>query len=110
MIITCAVLNRLDGIATLLADFRIAMNDFKQKGIDSLSLVDREFDTEYLDLNVRVSEIETRLQAFINQSFERMPTILDSIKLLNKFEAVLLVCARLSCCCCYCCYSSDLHA
>lgn len=82
---------RLDGLDALHSDFVRVIADFKRRGYDPLDMNDRAFETDYLDMNVRVSEIETRLQGFVNHSFEVSPSIIESLKLLRKFQTVLLV-------------------
>lgn len=75
----------------LLTAFYKAIDDFTSKKHDVLSLTNRQFEPDFIELNAAVSDVETRLQQFINRSFDVSPSIEESIKLLHRFETVLLV-------------------
>lgn len=47
------------------------------------------YSKDYVEFNVRVSELESRLQEFINQSFHNIASIDTSLKLLSKFQSIL---------------------
>ncbi|OLQ04248.1 Dynein gamma chain, flagellar outer arm [Symbiodinium microadriaticum] len=47
------------------------------------------FDRDYVEFNVRISDLESSLRQFINQSFEAIASIDSSLKLLTKFQAIL---------------------
>lgn len=47
------------------------------------------FDRDFVKFNVGVSSVETQLQQYIDQKFENITSIEDSLKLLKKFKAIL---------------------
>ena len=48
-----------------------------------------QFDRDYVEFNVRISDLETALQHFINNSFESITSIEASLNLLKKFQTIL---------------------
>ena len=51
-----------------------------------------QFDRDYVEFNVRISDLETALRHFINSSFESITSIEQSLNLLRKFQTILQVC------------------
>jgi dynein heavy chain len=47
------------------------------------------FDRDFVMFNVSVSTVETKLQNYIDQNFEVITSIEDSLKLLRKFKSIL---------------------
>eukprot|EP00913_Durusdinium_trenchii_P005594 g5213.t1 len=82
-------LKSMDGIRQLVASFQNIVDDFKVKRHDLLDFLNNRFDRDYVEFNVRVSELESRLQEFINQSFHNIASIDTSLKLLSKFQSIL---------------------
>ncbi|CAM9398292.1 unnamed protein product, partial [Ectocarpus sp. 12 AP-2014] len=56
---------------------------------DLLAYHNNKFDRDYVEFNVKISDLECSLQAFINQSFENITSIEHSLKLLHKFQSIL---------------------
>jgi hypothetical protein len=83
--------SKMDGMGALIADFNGVLKSFRVKNRDPLNMTDRQFDTDYVELNQGVSDVETRLQNHINRSFEEMSNIEESLKLLKRYQGVLLV-------------------
>lgn len=83
--------SKMDGMGALIADFNAVLKGFRSKNRDPLNMTDRQFDTDYVELNQGVSDVETRLQNHINRSFEEMTSIEESLKLLKRYQGVLLV-------------------
>lgn len=55
---------------------------------DLLQFTDTRFDRDYVEFNVRVSDVETTLQYFVNHSFESISSIEASLKQLDKFMKI----------------------
>ena len=82
-------LKSMDGIRQLVGNFQNIVDDFKVKRHDLLEFLNNRFDRDYVEFNVRVSELESALQEFINQSFQNIASIDTSLKLLSKFQSIL---------------------
>ena len=81
--------HKLEGMEPLLVVFDQILAQFKDKRHDLLEYHSNKFDRDYVEFNVRIGELETSLQHFINRSFESMSSIEQSLNLLNKYEAIL---------------------
>eukprot|EP00820_Chromera_velia_P029268 Cvel_12266.t1-p1 / transcript=Cvel_12266.t1 / gene=Cvel_12266 / organism=Chromera_velia_CCMP2878 / gene_product=Dynein gamma chain, flagellar outer arm, putative / transcript_product=Dynein gamma chain, flagellar outer arm, putative / location=Cvel_scaffold794:55107-67642(+) / protein_length=1727 / sequence_SO=supercontig / SO=protein_coding / is_pseudo=false len=81
--------HRFEGMETLVDAFRTIMEEFKSKRHDLLDFHSNRFDRDYVEFNVRISDLEAALQQFINQSFESIQSIEASLALLRKFQAIL---------------------
>ena len=83
-------LKAMDGIHPLVDSFRVTVQDFRNKGHDLLDFLNNKFDRDYVEFNVRINDLESALQEFINQSFSSMESsILTSLALLGKFRSIL---------------------
>eukprot|EP00439_Symbiodinium_sp_Y106_P063853 s629_g9.t3 len=82
-------LKSMDGIHQLVGSFQTIVDDFKFKSHDLLDFLNNRFDRDYVEFNVRISELESALQDFINQSFQNIASIDTSLKLLSKFQGIL---------------------
>ena len=82
-------LKSMDGIHQLVGSFQNIVDDFKMKSHDLLDFLNNRFDRDYVEFNVRISELESALQNFINQSFQNIASIEMSLKLLSKFQSIL---------------------
>ena len=71
----------------------LPLEGFKAKRHDLLGYHNNQFDRDYVEFNVKISELEGSLQAFINASFDNITSIENSLKLLNKFKKILQVTA-----------------
>lgn len=56
---------------------------------DVLDYHSNRFDRDFVEFNVRVSELEAALQRFINSGFESISSIDASLAMLKKFQTLL---------------------
>ncbi|KAF4646795.1 hypothetical protein FOL47_005651, partial [Perkinsus chesapeaki] len=77
--------HRFDGMEELVNNFRTIMEEFKNKRHDLLDFHNNRFDRDYVEFNVRIADLESALQQFINQSFESITSIESSLNLLKNF-------------------------
>eukprot|EP01022_Parablepharisma_sp_SALTPOND_P010884 TRINITY_DN144_c0_g3_i1.p1 TRINITY_DN144_c0_g3~~TRINITY_DN144_c0_g3_i1.p1 ORF type:complete len:4665 (-),score=723.90 TRINITY_DN144_c0_g3_i1:29991-43985(-) len=70
-------------------EFKNVVEDFKKVTFDILDTNVKEFDEEFLKFRTRVKELERRVTAILNQSFEDLDTIISKLKLLESFEGLL---------------------
>eukprot|EP00930_Biecheleria_cincta_P100463 TRINITY_DN920_c0_g1_i2.p1 TRINITY_DN920_c0_g1~~TRINITY_DN920_c0_g1_i2.p1 ORF type:complete len:4610 (-),score=1017.36 TRINITY_DN920_c0_g1_i2:106-13935(-) len=82
-------LKSMNGIHQLVGQFQSIVDDFKVKRHHLLEFLNNRFDRDYVEFNVRISELETALQDFINHSFQNIASIDTSLKLLSKFQSIL---------------------
>lgn len=82
-------LKSMDGIHQLVGAFRANIDDFRVKRHDLLDFLNNRFDRDYVEFNVRISDLEGALQEFINQSFTSITSVGTSLKLLGKFQRIL---------------------
>lgn len=81
--------HKLEGMEPLLVVFDQILLQFKDKRHDLLDYHSNKFDRDYVEFNVRIGELETSLQHFINRSFESTSSIEHSLRLLHKYQAIL---------------------
>ncbi|CAM9192009.1 unnamed protein product [Choristocarpus tenellus] len=81
--------NKLEGMEGLIDQFHSIVREFRLKRHDLLAYHNNKFDRDYVEFNVKISDLECSLQAFINQSFENITSIEHSLKLLHKFQSIL---------------------
>jgi len=81
--------NQLEGMESLINGFQGIIRDFKLKNHDLLDFHNNKFDRDYVEFNVKISDLETQLQNFINESFESITSIEQSLNLLRKFQSIL---------------------
>jgi len=81
--------HRFDGMEPLVEAFQRIFQEFQIKRHDLLDFSNNRFDRDYVEFNVRISDLESNLRQFINQSFESMASIEASLKLLAKFQSIL---------------------
>ena len=86
---TCLAQHKLEGMEDLIAHFFSLIDGFKRKRHDLLDFQRNDFDRDYVEFNVKIAELETRLQMFINTSFESITSIEHSLNLLRKFQTIL---------------------
>ncbi len=70
-------------------EFKNVVEDFKKVTFDILDTNAKEFDEEFLKFRTRIKELERRIGAILNQSFEDLDTIISKLKLLESFEGLL---------------------
>eukprot|EP00937_MAST-01D_sp_MAST-1D-sp2_P000239 g239.t1 len=79
----------LEGMESLTEAFHGILTEFKGKGHDVLDFSDARFDRDYVEFNVHISDLEARLQQFINESFDAITSIEASLNLLKQFQSIL---------------------
>ncbi|KDO29332.1 hypothetical protein SPRG_05868 [Saprolegnia parasitica CBS 223.65] len=79
----------LEGMGSLIATFETIITEFKSQKHDLLDFHNNKFDRDYVDFNVRISDLELSFQHFINQSFESITSIEQSLNLLKQFQTIL---------------------
>lgn len=80
---------KLEGLDPLLTAFAGIVRAFRSKGHNLLDYHNNRFDRDYVDFNVKMTELETSLQHFINRSFESIGSIESSLSLLKRYQAIL---------------------
>lgn len=81
--------NKLEGMEKLIDQFHHIVREFKLKRHDLLDYHNNKFDRDYVEFNVKITDLEAALQQFINQSFENITSIEHSLQLLRKFQSIL---------------------
>ena len=81
--------NLLEGMEPLLERFHEIQSEFRARNHDLLDYHNNKFDRDYVEFNVHITNLEGRLQHFINSSFERSSSIHHSLDLLKKFKAII---------------------
>ena len=81
--------NKLEGMDLLIDQFHRIKAEFKSRNHDLLDYHNNKFDRDYVEFNVRISDLESKLQQFVNQSFENISSISHSLQLLTKFQGIL---------------------
>jgi dynein heavy chain len=81
--------HRFDGMEPLVKTFNRILEDFQSRKHDLMDYQNNQFDREYVKFNAKISDLETNLRHFINQSFEQIPSIEKSLNLLKKFQSIL---------------------
>ena len=81
--------NRLEGMGDLIDRFETVRGEFRSRGHDLLDYHNNKFDRDYVEFNVRISDLEGNLQRFVDRSFESAPSIAHSLDLLRRFQTIL---------------------
>eukprot|EP01029_Cantina_marsupialis_P009141 TRINITY_DN2137_c0_g3_i1.p1 TRINITY_DN2137_c0_g3~~TRINITY_DN2137_c0_g3_i1.p1 ORF type:complete len:3476 (-),score=1129.85 TRINITY_DN2137_c0_g3_i1:3796-14223(-) len=81
--------HNLEGMSGLIKTFFKMVHDFKMKRHDPLDFTNQRFDSDFIEFNVQVLELEASLQQFINQCFENISSIEQALTLLKKFQKIL---------------------
>eukprot|EP00941_MAST-03F_sp_MAST-3F-sp1_P001388 g1388.t1 len=81
--------HNMEGMEKLLAEFFKLTEGFRSKRHDLLDYGNNVFDRDFVAFNVGISDLESSLQLFINESFESITSITHSLNLLKKFQAIL---------------------
>jgi len=81
--------HNLEHIQPILDVFAGHVKKFKSKNHRLLEYRDDRFDRDFVEFNVDISNVETLLQDYINQNFANITNIVDSLRLLRKFESIL---------------------
>ncbi len=75
-------------IAQISIEFEQIIVEFKKQN-DVLDIQSKDFDEDFLKFRNRIKELERRIGAILNQSFEDLDTIIGKLKLLESFEGLL---------------------
>jgi dynein heavy chain, axonemal len=81
--------HRLEGMDGLITTFHLIIDEFRNKKHDLLDYHNNKFDRDYVEFNVHIADLEGSLQQFINQSFENITSIEQSLALLKQFQTIL---------------------
>jgi len=81
--------NKLEGMESLIEQFHLIVREFRLKRHDLLDYHNNKFDRDYVEFNVKISDLEAALQQFINSSFDNITSIEHSLQLLRKFQSIL---------------------
>jgi len=81
--------NKLEGMDRVIEVFHLIVKDFRLKRHDLLDYHNNKFDRDYVEFNVKITELESSLQQFINLSFDNITSIEHSLQLLRKFQSIL---------------------
>ncbi|RHY51106.1 hypothetical protein DYB38_003376 [Aphanomyces astaci] len=79
----------LEGMHGLIQTFQTIIVEFQANKHDLLDYHNNKFDRDYVEFNVRISDLELSFQHFINQSFESITSIEQSLNLLKQFQTIL---------------------
>lgn len=80
--------DKIEGMDSIMKKFSEIQLGFRSRNHDLLDYQNNTFDRDYVEFNVRVSDIENNIQKFVNDAFERTSSINHSISLLHKFQKV----------------------
>ena len=80
--------NKLEGMEPLVDQFMHIKQDFRAKNHDLLDYHNNKFDRDYVEFNVRISDLEASMQKFVDRSFENISSINHSLNLLQKFQNI----------------------
>lgn len=81
--------HNLENIEPILKSFDQVQSNLQKKFHDLLNYTENTFDRDFVEFNVGVANVETKLQAYIDKNFETIKSIEDSLKLLRKFQTIL---------------------
>jgi dynein heavy chain len=81
--------HNLEGIGPILESFNKYSGAFRKRGHRLLGYTNNTFDRDFVEFNVNVSSVETDLQAYIDENFEVIKSIDDSLRLLRKFMSII---------------------
>ena len=86
---TLAEHKHLDGLEGIIKSFSQIAEDFKRLPYDLLEYTRNQFDRDLLEFNVNIHELETQLQDFINDSFDKATSTEAALNLLRQFQSIL---------------------
>ena len=81
--------NKLEGMEPLVEEFMHIKEGFRAKNHDLLDYHNNKFDRDYVEFNVKISELEGSMQQFVDSSFDNISSISHSLDLLHKFQNIL---------------------
>ncbi|KAA0162679.1 hypothetical protein FNF28_04622 [Cafeteria roenbergensis] len=80
---------RIDVMLELCAAFFALLDELRGRRLDVLDYRDGAFDRAYIEFNVRLSDLDTSLQFFINRAFEKAYSVREALSLLRRFRQLL---------------------
>lgn len=81
-------LKPLNNIHKIVGNFKKIVDEFRKERHDLLDFCDNRFDRDYVEFNVRVSDLEVHLQQFNNEFSTSSPSIEASLRGLKKFQDI----------------------
>ena len=81
--------NKLEGMDLLIENFNLIRSEFRSRNHDLLDYHNNKFDRDYVEFNVRISELENKVQQYVTRAFESVSSITHSLQLLKQFQRVL---------------------
>nr|Q39575.1 RecName: Full=Dynein gamma chain, flagellar outer arm [Chlamydomonas reinhardtii]7KZM_C Chain C, Dynein gamma chain, flagellar outer arm [Chlamydomonas reinhardtii]7KZN_C Chain C, Dynein gamma chain, flagellar outer arm [Chlamydomonas reinhardtii]7KZO_C Chain C, Dynein gamma chain, flagellar outer arm [Chlamydomonas reinhardtii]8GLV_AD Chain AD, Dynein gamma chain, flagellar outer arm [Chlamydomonas reinhardtii]8GLV_AX Chain AX, Dynein gamma chain, flagellar outer arm [Chlamydomonas reinhar len=79
----------IEGLDTMLKSLNNIIDDVKRKPYDLLDYSRNAFDTDFLEFNVQINDLELQLQGFVNASFEHITSTEHALSLLAQFQAIM---------------------
>lgn len=86
---SCLASSTIDGIDPIIKQFSAVLTDFKRKNRDFLDYNNESFDSDYIEFNFKITELESQLVVFINSSFANARKTEHKLSLLDQFRQVL---------------------
>lgn len=80
--------NKLEGMDSLIDQFNSIRTEFRSRNHDLLDYHNNKFDRDYVEFNVYISDLETKVQQYVNRAFESLSSITHSLQLLKQFKKV----------------------
>jgi dynein heavy chain len=81
--------NKLEGMCPLMDEFIQIKTELRSRNHDLLDFQNNKFDRDFVEFTVKISELEGKLQQFVNDSFDRVSSIAKSLDLLRIFHSIL---------------------
>ena len=82
--------NTIDGMNGMIKRFFVVAEEFKRKPYDLLDFSKNQYDRDFLEFNVNIHDLETKLQNFIDSSFENISSTEQALlPCLRQFQSIL---------------------
>ena len=83
--------HNLENMEGIISDFNSRVDRFRKQVVQHplLQFEDNHFDRDFVEFNVDVSTLESKLQQFIDKNFDVVSSIQDSLRLLRKINTIL---------------------
>lgn len=78
--------SKIEGLEPINAQFRMLISQIKKKPYDVLNTRKTEFDTDFVQFKQDIADLLTRLQDFLDRSFDSIPSVMRALVLLARFE------------------------
>ena len=79
-----------EGVGPIVENFDSMISKLQGQRFDLLDLNKSQFDHSFVQFTVEVNSLDIELKSFINSNFERFKNVEYSLKLLKKFENILI--------------------